>query len=107
MSLIKCPECGRDVSDKAATCPNCGHPINQTNENLVQIDSAPQKRKKYRVRLLIFTPIFFIGLILSMIWGFSAMTGGEGRMFGFWLLVAGIGFIGMVVSAIGSWLSRP
>lgn len=107
MALIKCSGCGHEVSDKATTCPNCGHPINQTNENLVQIDSAPQKRKKYRVRLLIFTPIFFIGLILSMIWGFSAMTGGEGGMFGFWLFVAGVGFIGMVVSAIGGWLSRP
>lgn len=27
--LIKCSECGKDVSDKAATCPNCGNPIGQ------------------------------------------------------------------------------
>lgn len=25
--LIKCSECGHDVSDKAASCPNCGAPI--------------------------------------------------------------------------------
>ena len=25
--LIKCPECGQDVSDKANICPNCGTPI--------------------------------------------------------------------------------
>lgn len=24
MALIKCPECGKEVSDKAAACPNCG-----------------------------------------------------------------------------------
>ena len=24
MAMISCPECGKDVSDKAATCPNCG-----------------------------------------------------------------------------------
>lgn len=24
MAIIKCPECGHDVSDKAKTCPNCG-----------------------------------------------------------------------------------
>lgn len=24
MALIKCPECGNEVSDKAAVCPNCG-----------------------------------------------------------------------------------
>lgn len=27
MSLIKCPECGKNISDKAAACPNCGFPI--------------------------------------------------------------------------------
>ena len=27
MALIKCPECGKDVSDKAASCINCGCPL--------------------------------------------------------------------------------
>ena len=27
MALIKCPDCDRDVSDQAASCPNCGYPI--------------------------------------------------------------------------------
>ena len=27
MALIRCPECGNDVSDKAPTCPRCGVPI--------------------------------------------------------------------------------
>ena len=27
MALIKCPECGREVSDKAASCINCGCPL--------------------------------------------------------------------------------
>lgn len=25
--IIKCPVCGQDVSNKAKTCPHCGHPI--------------------------------------------------------------------------------
>lgn len=29
MALIKCPECGRDVSDKAKSCPNCGFPVEE------------------------------------------------------------------------------
>ena len=28
MALINCPECGKEVSDKAANCPNCGVTIN-------------------------------------------------------------------------------
>lgn len=27
MALIKCQECGRDVSDKAQACPHCGCPV--------------------------------------------------------------------------------
>lgn len=26
--LIKCPECGKEISDQALSCPNCGYPIN-------------------------------------------------------------------------------
>lgn len=27
MALIKCPECGQEVSDKSATCIKCGFPL--------------------------------------------------------------------------------
>lgn len=27
MALIKCPECGKAVADKASFCPSCGDPI--------------------------------------------------------------------------------
>ena len=26
MALIKCRECGKEISDKAKSCPNCGSP---------------------------------------------------------------------------------
>ena len=29
MSLITCPECGTQISDRAATCPRCGFPVAQ------------------------------------------------------------------------------
>lgn len=27
MALINCPECGKEISDKASACPHCGCPI--------------------------------------------------------------------------------
>jgi len=30
VALIKCPECGREISDQASSCPNCGCPIKTT-----------------------------------------------------------------------------
>lgn len=29
MALIQCPECGKEISDKATACPNCGWPVPQ------------------------------------------------------------------------------
>lgn len=26
--LVSCPECEKRISNKAESCPNCGHPIN-------------------------------------------------------------------------------
>ena len=29
MALIRCPECSREVSDRAYACPSCGHPMRE------------------------------------------------------------------------------
>lgn len=36
MALIKCPECGKEISDQAVSCPNCGTPINKTEKKFCQ-----------------------------------------------------------------------
>ena len=33
MALIKCPDCQKDVSDKADKCPYCGYPIISLSSN--------------------------------------------------------------------------
>lgn len=48
MALIKCPECGKEISDKAASCPNCGFPITQGNVT----QEPPQKQKEYDIEML-------------------------------------------------------
>ena len=35
MALVKCSECGKEVSDKAQSCPNCGSPIASLNVTLI------------------------------------------------------------------------
>lgn len=34
MALIKCPECGREISDNATVCPHCGCPSDIIKEKL-------------------------------------------------------------------------
>ncbi|MFT4005228.1 MAG: zinc ribbon domain-containing protein [Lacrimispora sp.] len=38
MALIKCPECSKEISDKAKSCPNCGCPLEEiTTSGIVRI----------------------------------------------------------------------
>lgn len=46
MALIICSECGKEISDKAASCPNCGCPINiqqKKEEKHTYFNGAEQK----------------------------------------------------------------
>ena len=46
MSIIKCPECGKDISDKAAACIYCGYPINKVAESELPESSAPNNEEQ-------------------------------------------------------------
>ena len=53
MALIKCPECGSDISDKATVCIHCGYPIEpQTNQytenNICEIDGKRFDLSEFR-----------------------------------------------------------
>lgn len=40
MALIKCPECNKEISDKAKSCINCGYPLEEfQEENTFEIES--------------------------------------------------------------------
>lgn len=37
MALIKCPECDKEVSDKAFACIHCGFPLNNIQPSKMKI----------------------------------------------------------------------
>ena len=50
MALIKCPECKREVSNKAEACIHCGYPIAKLEScNDIMQDSTGQSKYKIRV----------------------------------------------------------
>ena len=44
MALIKCPECGKEISDKAKACIHCGYPLEnvdtRTNPNMCLVNGV-------------------------------------------------------------------
>jgi len=43
MALISCPECGKEISDKAVACPHCGNPMNPQSQQIQQIVQPQQE----------------------------------------------------------------
>lgn len=37
MALVKCPECGKEISDTAGKCPKCGYKMKQTKINTKKV----------------------------------------------------------------------
>jgi hypothetical protein len=46
MALTKCPECLRDVSNRAASCPHCGYPLDSTRTPRFGLPASLQQGPK-------------------------------------------------------------
>lgn len=44
MALITCPECGREISDKAVSCPGCGCPVEEIQKLIVESEKSDLDR---------------------------------------------------------------
>lgn len=52
MALVKCPECGKEnISDSAATCPNCGYGIKEHFDLIRQKEAFDEKKQKDREQI--------------------------------------------------------
>lgn len=65
MSLVKCKECGKEISNQATNCPNCGCPITPSLQNTpLQGNLPPMPQKKKSNRILIVALVVIAGFIL-------------------------------------------
>lgn len=79
MAMISCPECGKDISDRALTCPNCGCPIEpksniQPNDEESQLEIHPHNGSSSK---RIYIAIAAIAIIIAIIAIFSMLGGGK------------------------------
>ncbi len=60
MALIKCPECGKKISDFTDKCTHCGKPI--TEDDKIHAFVEQQKRKKQKKVMFIIS--WAIGIVI-------------------------------------------
>ena len=51
MAIRKCPECGKDVSDKAKVCVHCGYPFKENKTVKIFFPVIPNKIPVSRARI--------------------------------------------------------
>lgn len=83
MAIITCPECGKEFSDSAEKCPNCGISINDVKAKIHQLRMNTDE--KYRAEVdsnqrkitkgsCIFISIIFVACLIL----YFAVSGGGG-----------------------------
>ena len=65
MSMIRCSECGKEISDKAKVCVHCGNPLeNAEQDNSVNEKKVKVKKNNKTSKILLIILIILIHLIL-------------------------------------------
>lgn len=78
MALIKCPECGKQVSSTAASCPHCGAPIAERPGDVageINVTTTQETSKSLKRQILISAVLFWGGMVMFMM---SAQSGEPG-----------------------------
>lgn len=72
MALIKCPDCGTDVSDAAPACPKCGRPIAREAAQVVAASDSdaakPRRRAPATFTITLSTFVLIALAILTAVW---------------------------------------
>jgi uncharacterized membrane protein YvbJ len=101
MSLIRCPDCEKDVSSRTEKCPNCGCPISKTplqetsTQETVTIELTSKEIKKQTIYAVL---LMMAGLFIAI---FGAFISGGVTLLG--AVVASIAVIWLVVLKFKTW----
>lgn len=104
MALIKCPECGKEISDTVKNCIHCGYVLKQeTNvspqQTIVTVE-APKKAKSSSKFLIIGITLFLIALSISAFNHISGNGNGFNIENDFYKLLISVSKIAAVVSFV-------
>lgn len=78
MALIKCPECEREISDKAVSCPHCGMPIRAvTTDSEPKANNHTKKKGAHKYAIVATVAVALIAFFVAIS---SGSLGAEGKI---------------------------
>ena len=101
MALVKCIECQKEVSDRAAACPHCGNPMSAAPAALTPIETPvghavtiEATGKTQKMVEAVGAAVFLLGLVSCAYTG--GLTGGS-----IFLMLAGSAIY--IVGSVSAW----
>lgn len=81
MALIKCPECGKEISDASAACIHCGYPLNKNpgiqetevpnieneEKEMPKLENEKEKTKPGYMWILCFTAVILLFFAIGIV----------------------------------------
>jgi hypothetical protein len=68
MAIINCPECGVEVSSRAAACVRCGFPIEEIHDAHVEQSDPPNQGRAFNPWRLFWKALGVIGIAVGSLW---------------------------------------
>lgn len=62
MALIKCPECNKNISDKAEACPHCGYNLKQKSSKINTGNALENLKGKWDNKYLLILIVLIVGV---------------------------------------------
>src|SRR5690554_1631201 len=104
MALIACPECSKQVSDSAPSCPNCGVAIataHETKASGARLTTTQVTSKKLKLQSLISVVLIIVGVIGLFSSGANTPEGDTPPAWPFLFFTAG--FVWYLVTRFRIW----
>ena len=102
MALVACPECAREVSDKAQNCPGCGVSISDAKETAAagaRLHTVQETSKRLKLHQL----LSIAALVIGAVWMFAGMGDEASEPSGGAALLATAGLIWYIVTRFRIW----
>src|SRR2546427_4056899 len=99
MTLIKCPECERDVSSKATACPHCGYALTPTAQGPRPVQVIERTGRRWKAIRALGWLLISVGAVVLV--AELAADDSGGVALGWWIGVAGVACL--ITSRAGAW----
>lgn len=90
MALVRCPDCGKDVSTRASSCPNCGGPVAAEENKDKEIKVITEHTSKSLKGQSCLSGVLFLLGVLFVFSGITNKDGSDAVKLGFWIVLGSI-----------------